>query len=319
MTDDAPRIPAIYRLLANLPLGSRRRLLRAALIGRGLLDRIGGRPQGLGLAEMFQTVLRLPRREALRLDREALRHDLASELEWCALYGRSLPAILRDVARVRIEEPDMFERIAATGRPVILAPLHMGSYVLGLAATMVRYFPGRPMLILRQRDDMAMETHVIQRLREIDIDVRFLNVSERADFLSAVRFAQKGAVIVVFCDLPPDYGAPAAMPMFGQPLSFAFGTDTLARLTGATVVPWATRMETGGDLVRIGRPFEVRGSSPEERADAAAIMRRHIQSSITAAPEQWHLWPTLVNYLPSDAKVTETTPTNEERPHDLAA
>lgn len=138
----------------------------------------------------------------------------------------------------------------------------MGAYVVGLAALMLRHFPGRPMLVLRQRDDMAMETEVIERLREVDVDVRFLNVGNRSDFLSAVRFAQKGAVIVVFCDLDPSYGAPAEMPMFGLPFRFAFGTDTLARLTGATVVPVATTMDDTGDTVRLGQPFEVWGTRP---------------------------------------------------------
>ncbi len=175
------------------------------------------------------------------------------------------------------------------------------------------------MLVLRQRDDMAMETEVIERLREIGTEVRFLTVDRRADFLAAVRYAQKGAVIVVFCDLAPAYGAPAEMPMFGLPFRFAFGTDALARLTGATVVPIATTMDDDGDTVTIGRPFEVRGQAPEERAEVAGLMRRHLQAAIAARPEQWHLWPSLVDYLPSSATVPDNSPAGGEAPQPLAA
>ncbi|MBY0299622.1 MAG: hypothetical protein K2X71_26915 [Methylobacterium sp.] len=317
--DAAPPLPPTYGILARLPLRWRRRALEAALAARSLRLRLSGRADGLGLAEMFQAILRLPRREALRLDRAALHHDLVAEVEWRALHTRSLPAILRDLDLVRVDRPELLRRAASTGRPVILAPLHMGSYVLGLASLMVRFFPGRPMLVLRQRDDMAMETQVIERLREIGTEIRFLNVSVRADFLSAVRFAQKGAVVVVFCDLPPAYGAPAAMPMFGRPFSFAFGTDTLARLTGALVVPCATTIERDGDLIQIGQPFEVRSSAPEERAEAARIMARHIRAALTARPEQWHLWSTLGEYLPAAAKVPDDPSAGEGTPHDIAA
>lgn len=57
----------------------------------------------------------------------------------------------------------MIERVAATARPVILAPLHMGASVLGLTAPMTRYVPGLRMLVLRQRNDMATETEATER------------------------------------------------------------------------------------------------------------------------------------------------------------
>ncbi|WP_171070219.1 hypothetical protein [Methylobacterium terricola] len=315
----APSIPWTYARLAGLPLAWRRRLLRMILTARRLPGRLTGRRDDTGFAATFESVLRLPRRESLRLSAAAHHHDAATELEWCALHRRPVAAIRRDMDRVTITAPEVMERVATGGRPVILAPLHMGAYVLGLATLLLRYFPGRPMLVLRQRDDLALETQVIERLRETGADVRFLNVSARADFLSAVRFAQKGAVIVVFCDLAPSYGAPAEMPMFGLPFRFAFGTDTLARLTGATVVPLATTMDDHGDTVTIGQPFEVRGGAAEERVQVTEIMRRHLQAAIAARPEQWHLWPSLADYLPSSATMHDNSPAGGEAPHTLAA
>ena len=292
-------IGAGIRALVRLPLPLRRRALRLAHGLGGLAGRARGKGEGTGHAGLFTRILRLPRSEALRLERAAALHDRMTEAEWAALLLRSLPAIRRDLRHVRVEEPATFARLAETGRPVILAPLHMGAYVGGLAHTMLTYFPDRPMLVLRQRDDMPLETAVIERIREVGVEMRFLQVGNRKDFLSAVRFARKGAVIVVFCDLDPSYGAPAAMPIFGLPTRFAFGTDTLARLTDAVVVPWVTEMAMDGDTIRIGTPFEVYGDSAEERARTAGLMRRHIEECLRCRPEQWHLWSLLSDYLPS--------------------
>ncbi len=191
--------------------------MRLTHLVTGAARRLRGRAAGTGHAGLFTKILRLPRSEAQRLERAAALHDRMTEIEWAALLLRSLPAIRRDMRRIRVEEPETFLRLAETGRPVILAPLHMGAYVGGLAHTMMTYFPGRPMLVLRQRDDMPLETAVIERIREVGVEMRFLQVGNRKDFLSAVRFARNGAVIVVFCDLAPHYGAPAAMPIFGLP------------------------------------------------------------------------------------------------------
>lgn len=299
MTGETFGIGAGVRALVCLPLPLRRRTLLLAHHLGAAASRVRGRAEGTGHAGLFTRILRLPRSEALRLERAAALHDRMTEAEWAALLLRSLPAIRRDMRHIRVEEPETFARLAGTGRPVILAPLHMGAYVGGLAHTMLTYFPGRPMLVLRQRDDMPLETAVIERIREVGVEMRFLQVGNRKDFLSAVRFARKGAVIVVFCDLDPSYGAPAAMPIFGLPTRFAFGTDTLARLTDAVVVPWATEMETDGDTIRIGTPFEVYADTPDERIRTAGIMRRHIEDCLRRRPEQWHLWSMLSDYLPA--------------------
>lgn len=299
MAEGVPEIGSGYGLVAGWPLRLRRRAVALifawkALSGAAFRRRTRRAPS----VHLFQKVLRLPRREAVRLDRAAMLHDLQAEIEWMALHRRSLGGIRRDMARIAVEGAEILERVAASGRPVILAPLHMGAYVMGLAYTTLRFFPGRPLLILRRRDDMPMETRVMERIREFGVEMRFLKVDERADFLAAVRFAQKGAVIVVFCDLPPAYGAPASMPLFGLPTRFAFGVDALARLTGATVIPWVTIMQPGGDAIRIGRPFEVAGNTTEDREKGVAIIRGHLHAALSRYPQQWHLWPTLPDYLP---------------------
>ncbi|AWN34444.1 lysophospholipid acyltransferase family protein [Methylobacterium radiodurans] len=308
MTEIDPRIGSLARRIAGLPLRMRRRVLRTTFTLSGLVRGF----EKTGHARLFQRLLRQPSREARRLEREVVLHNVQTEAEWLALLVRSIPALKRDTRRIAVSDPAALERAAATGRPVILTPLHMGAYVLSLACLMIRFFPGRPLLVLRQRDDMPLETAVIERIREVGVEMRFHQVTDRMGFLEAVRFARNGAVIVNFCDLDPAYGAPAPMPVLGLETRFAFGTDTLARLTNALVVPLACTMEPEGDLVRVGPTFEVHSSAPEERARVAALVRAHIEASLRARPEQWHLWSALRDYLPVTDTVTDDASRTKE-------
>jgi phosphatidylinositol dimannoside acyltransferase len=294
VAEQIPRISPAAALLAKLPILGRRFALRG-LFHLAALTRRGARA---GLAAHFERVLRLPRREALRLDREAAFHDALAELEWLALHTRSHAGIRRDLTRVTVRSPDVLAQLAAGGAPVILAPLHMGPYVLGLLKTLLTFFPDRSLLILRRRDDRPMETQVMQRIAEFGIPVRFLTVTDRSGYLPAIRYARQRAVLVVFGDLPPSYGRPASMPILGLPTRFAFGVETLAHLTGATVVPLAITGHGGGAVVTPRNPFTVHGSDAAERARAAELMRRHIEATIRTSPEQWHLWARLHEYLP---------------------
>ncbi len=74
------------------------------------------------------------------------------------------------------------------------------------------------------------------------------------------------------------------MPIFGLPTAFAFGIDSLAHLTGATVVPLAIGAEAGGALVVPRYPFAVQANDAHERGRVADLMRRHIETTIRNVP-----------------------------------
>ncbi|GJE39615.1 LpxL/LpxP family acyltransferase [Methylobacterium persicinum] len=286
-------IPPSRLLAASLPLPVRRHGFRTVWPARRILR---GKAT-LGLAPVFEGILRLSRAEARRLDAEALFADRLVQLEWLALLRRSHRAIRADMRSVAIPDAGLIASVAAGAKPVLLAPLHMGCFALPFAALIDRFFPGRPMLILRAREDRPVETAVMRRIGELGVDMRFLNVRNRQDFLGAIRFARAGATIVSFIDLPASYGAPFQTTLFGRPVQLALGIDQLARLTEATVLPLAITSSLGGDVIHAGRPFEVADNAPDTRRQVADIVRRHIERSILRAPEQWFMWPRLDEYL----------------------
>ena len=286
--------PASLRHLARLPLGPRRHALWTALAARAML----ARDAGLHLAPVLQQTLRLGDKAARRLDRAIAFHDALTALEWMSLLVRTTDQLIGDARHVAIEDAPLLERIAASGKPVVLAPLHMGNYVFCLAAAMRTFFAGRPMLILRARDDHEADTLVMERIREIGIEMRFLKVADKAGYVDAVRFVRSGAVVIYFVDLPPSYGGPADVTLFGRPMRLALGIDAFARVTGATVVPIVTTSSLTGDRIAPGRPFEVADVGPGERQRIAALVADHVETAILRDPGQWHMWPRLGEFIP---------------------
>lgn len=292
----------LFSRIARLPLRQR----RAALRLWWHVEKARGHVPGFGLADTFARLLRLPMREALETDREAVFHDWLASLEWLSLVDRPLEEIRRDIDRVEIDDEALFARLASWDKPILLAPLHMGCYPLGLARLMNTHFRGRKMLILRGRDDREAETHVMRRISELGCEMRFLQVKEKSQFLGAVRYARDGAVIVSFIDLPASYGTPCDVSLFDQPARIALGIDAFARLADATIVPLAVTSGLKCDTVRVGHPFDVPDGSPQTRAMVARTFVKHITTTVADHPAQWHMWQRIEEFM-----VDETPPAAE--------
>jgi lauroyl/myristoyl acyltransferase len=279
--------------ISRLPLRVRRRALRlwwSAARGTGRLP-------DLGIDELLKYVLHLSNSEARRIGQEIVYQDMVASVEWSAVLRRSPQGFASDLGTASFSDPETIERASRGGNPVIFAPIHMGCFLLPLARIMLDHFSDRRMLILRAKEDNAEQTLAMQRLLDLGIEMRFLNVNEKQKYLDAIRFAKEGAVMVSFADLPASYGAPARLSLFGRPVQIAMGIAGLARLTEATVIPVAVRSSADGDVIHTGQPFQTYQKSPAEKTRVASIMRRHIEDSIRDAPEQWHMWPRFHEFL----------------------
>jgi KDO2-lipid IV(A) lauroyltransferase len=239
----------------------------------------------------------MPATEAARLHREVVFQDLVAALGWSHLLHLDATTYQRDFATVVIEDDAILAQLARDRRPIILSPLHMGAYALPFARIMHDYFRNRPMLILRAREDRPEETRAMQRIAELGIDMRFLNIANKQSFLDAIRFARNGAVIVCFGDLPGSYGSPCETTLFGHPAELAMGLGSLARVAEATVLPVAVYSDVSGDRVVFGKPFQSFRTGDDERHRVAGLITRHLETSIAADPAQWHMWPRIGEYL----------------------
>lgn len=291
MEHDSPMIETA----ASLPLWARRRLLRAAW----RVEMLARRPKGYGFEHYFQRVLRLPKAEAWRLDRESIYHDYLLSLEWLSLLKRSRAEIEEDAKRVVFQDAALLSDLSRSRKSVVLAPVHTGFFALAFARLMRDFFPGRRMLILRSREDREIETKVMRRISEIGTEMRFLNVADKNNYIEAARFGREGAVIVFFIDLPGTFGGPYDTELFGAPAQIALGIVSFARMIEATVAPLAIRSSLDGDTLHCGEFFECFDLGDREKSRVCGIIRRHIERSVLAAPDQWIMWSRFDEYLPA--------------------
>ena len=273
--------------ISRLPLKARRRTLR--FFWRTL--RLTGNLPILGLENVLKYALHLSTAEAKRTEEEIIYQDWIVMADWAAIINCKMQALERDSQMVSVPDGDVLQQASQEGKPLILAPLHMGCFPLAFAKIMRDHFSGRRMLILRAREDRPKETLAMQRVSELGVDMRFLNIHHKQNYFDAVRFVKEGAIIVMFIDLPASYGGAVGVNLFGKPIRLAMGIGSLARLTGATVIPLSVSSSVNGDVVNIGRAFETYEKGPDEKARIASIVKRHIEESIRPNPAQWHMWP----------------------------
>lgn len=305
----------LFKSLARLPLRWRRPALRLAW--RMSLSR--RKDVGFGLEPFLEKGLRIGAADARRLAVEHDFHDQLQILEWLASGCRSDAELEQDARFITVNEPGLAERIADSGQSVILAPLHMGIYPVGITYVVWRFFRGRRVLVLRARDDLEENNTAMERLRAVASELMLLNTRNEGDFLEAMRFARKGAVVVSLIDLPHSYGSPADTMLFGQPATIALGLDAMARMLKSIVLPMAVVSRLAGDEVVFGEPFEVWQNAPEERAALARRVGRQIESFVRMAPEQWHMWTRILEFQPPHSGTSSVVAPVERTQADVAA
>lgn len=284
----------LIKAVARLPLRARRHALGAYWRASAPFRE----DPGFELEPVLRRALRVGSGPGRRIARELEFHDVLQKMEWYAGTIMSREQAIADFGHVRVTEHDLLSRIADTGEPVILAPIHMGVFPFALTVLLFRYFAGRRVLILRAREDLEENNVGMRRIAEIASEMRILNTRDEASFLEAMRFARKGGIVVSLIDLPPDYGSPAATQLFGEPAAIALGLDAMARMLKAVVVPLAVVSGPRGDTVFLGQPFEVADTSPEARAELALRLGRQIERFVALSPAQWHMWSRLSEFRP---------------------
>ncbi len=291
----------VGRYLATLPLPYRRRLLRLGW----WLSLPFRRDVGFGLEPLLEQRLRVGRAGARQIAVEHDFHDYLQQLEWLASATRPLDALVAETRNVEVSDHHLAQRIADSGQTVILAPMHMGIFPLGVGHMLWRYFNGRRLLVLRAREDHAINNLAMDRLKAVAGEIRILNTRDQAEFMDAMRYARQGAVVVSLIDLPRSYGVAAPVSLFGMPSAIALGLDSMARMLKAVVMPMAVHSHVDGDRVILGQPFEVAETNPAARAALADDLARQIEAFVRPAPEQWHMWTRLDEFYLDPAEGDE--------------
>ena len=179
---------------------------------------------------------------------------------------------------VRLEGGEKLD--ACKGKPVILLVPHF----VGIDAGGIR--------VMLEHGVVAMYTHQKNRVFEAAMNggrQRFGNcdlVSRQEGVKKALRIMKGGRFFHYSPDM--DYGPKESVfvPFFGVQTATITGLARLAKLTGATVIPLVTRMESGGYVATVGEPWtDFPGDS--ELGDARRL-NAFIEAEVLQSPEQYY-------------------------------
>ena len=218
----------------------------------------------------------MPERERRRLGRAHFRWFMCSILERFVAWTGPEPRVR---ALVRIENEDLFR--AHLGRPlIVLAPHFVGLDVCGTRLAMITRF-----VTMYQ----PQTNPVLEAARRAGRE-RFggaVVLSRREGVRGAVRRVREGLPFYYLPDMDLGPRDAVFVPFFGVPAATVTATSRLVRLTGATVLPFVSRMTPDGYVGTFHPPWTV---DPDETdASAARRLNAFIEDRVRECPEQY-LW-----------------------------
>jgi KDO2-lipid IV(A) lauroyltransferase len=234
-----------------------------------------------------------PPAEIARLTREVFRQGWLDNEAFC-LHALAHSAAWRRAAcaRLRVEGLDALQAALARGRGAILWECTLGQRVLAKVALIDRGFP------LCQVHGPAhggsptwMGRHVLrplQRRAAARLFVEIVDIQEESvAYLRRVTARLRGNGIVCIPALGYAGQRFASLPFLGAPARMATGVVTLARTTGAALIPIFCFVDRGAPRLVLGGPLDPTGDGG---LSAAAEYAGRLEALVRAHPEQWPGW-----------------------------
>jgi len=189
-------------------------------------------------------------------------------------------AFLREPERIRISGAEHVRAAVEAGRPVVLAAAHLAlpeacrvaAVRLGLRPGLYYRPPNNPLLRERARRMLGV------------IDAPLFARNEDSPRRLRLHMGAGGSILIL---VDQRLAKSVDLPFLGRPAPTSTGPATLARRSGASLIPVRCRRLPGRPL-----SFEVCFDAPVEAADSASMMAKvndRISEWIRDAPEQW-LW-----------------------------
>jgi len=259
-------LPAVHGLMTGICYAAMPRERRASLAN---LERVCGRDgtrlrrRSLALFYNFSRFM-VSRLDLARLSAE----DLARRVVNLDEARAALTAVLRE------------------GNGAIAATAHLGNWEIGARLLCLT---GRRVHVVMMADGDDVVEHEYQRLRAVDgVQTHWVGGSDflAVDLLSALR---RGELVALQADR--DTGSwRVKLPLFGAPVWLPLGPASLARASGASILPCFVLMESGNDLrLHIGEPIRVaRGlDATQDLREATRRLARAIEAAVSERPDQW--------------------------------
>jgi lauroyl/myristoyl acyltransferase len=183
--------------------------------------------------------------------------------------------------------------------PIVLATIHMGSYLRGLLKLVQLSPRDRGISIIKQREWTRREALAYRHFERMGIDVDVIRLSDRPGVRARARL-RSGNTLVVLFDSPPSFGARRSVTVsfFGRNASFPAGAALLAIVGRAVILPAVSYADADGrDVVRIETPIPADVLPGEDLHQATVRLTQDLaklaEQWIRRTPSEWLLWQTL--------------------------
>jgi KDO2-lipid IV(A) lauroyltransferase len=189
--------------------------------------------------------------------------------------------------QVVIGDPDSFEAMRATKRPMVGISGHLGAWEM-MTPVMHVFVPDRPkQIVARKPKDEALHA-VMTRLRsQPTVEV----VDHRNAVLKVLRNLKKGGATAFLVDHNCSTSEAIFMPFLGSVAAVNMGPALLAVRGGAVIQPMFLVRQGQGYLLHT-EPYldtrELTGSREDKIHKAALFYTRAVERTVRRWPEQWY-------------------------------
>ena len=262
------------------------------------------------VARIIELALGESPREARSISLEHFRRACSFHCDYLDLICGSPARVLELAESVNVtgerfahSYAELGDRVDRSGSaPLVVATIHMGSYLRALAKLVRISPPGRRIRVITLREWTRGEELAYRRLAQAGIEVQAIPFSDRPG-LKAWLELRAGNTLVVLFDTPLEFGTQRSVvvPLFGRSARLPAGAALLALLAGAVILPAVSYAdEAGREVLQFERPMPARVLEGEDLALASARIMQELAARaecwIRARPGEWLLWQRLPEF-----------------------
>lgn len=189
--------------------------------------------------------------------------------------------------RLRIESPELMQRLRECDRPIVAATAHFGSWELLASMLGQLYAPPRPrMVVVRRYHDEAVQSFIASCREATGADM----IGHRNAAMSVIRALHHRGIVAFLVDHNTSPAEAEFLPFLDEVAAVNMGPALLAVRAKALIWPVALTREGDNYLFRLQEPLDtatLEGTRDEQVKSAATFYTQAIENFIHERPEQW--------------------------------
>lgn len=233
-------------------------------------------------AQTIADRLHLPLAEATSIARKSFDHNARSFLEIIIA-----PEFDRLRPELRVADPELFERLKRTPRPVVIATGHLGAWEFG-AGLADDFEHSRPRMIV-------VRNHGNPAVRQYMADMRGGRgkrtvVGHRNAVFAALKTLRRNGVVGFLVDHNCGRDEAVFLPFLGKTAAVNQGPALLAVRTEALILPLFVVRDAQGYVLLSEEPLDTTlldGNRDEKVLAAARFYTEAVERRVREYPEQW--------------------------------